>query len=121
MELHAGIRFKMPTAYSNIKRSRYPLLFDDAESGIDKYTLDRATIEQELQRSLINESGKRKFRMRSEVISLSLDCLPRRYGFFVLDGKLVICCKKRRPPAGSSGSCCTCTRLIISRRSKRTT
>jgi hypothetical protein len=97
--------FKCQSSYSNIKRSRYPLLFDDAESAIDKYTLDRASIEQELQRFWISEGrNEEKFRMRSEVIFLCrLIVFRGDTASFVLDGdRLVICCKN----AGQKFSLC---------------
>jgi hypothetical protein len=88
--------FKCQRSYSSIKRSRYPLLFDDMESALDKYTLDRAGIEQELQRFWISEGrSEEKFRIRPEVIFLCrLIVFRGDTGSFVLDGdRLVICCK----------------------------
>jgi hypothetical protein len=92
--------FKCQRSHSSIKRGRYPLLFDDIESATDKYTLNRATIEQELQRLWISEGRSQEaFRLQSEVIFLCrLIVFRGDTGSFVLDGdRLVICCKNAGP------------------------
>ena len=105
---------KYQRSYSNIKRSRYPLLFDDMESVTDEYTLDRATIEQELQRFWISEGrNEEKFRLRSEVIFLCRLIVFRgdRGSFFSGWWQISDLLQKYRPEISAVLTCSCCTRV----------
>jgi hypothetical protein len=91
---------KCRISYSNIRRDRYPLLFDDNESVPDKYAPNCSTIERELQRFWKSEAcDEEKFRMRPEVNFLCrLMVFRGDTGVVVLDTtsgdeKFLICCK----------------------------